>query len=104
MGFWDLAILDVFSFCILCLKLSSKSMRLFEFRALSEDFALSLSFMRGFLLGSDFVKWCEFRVDLDELNIGVAIVHVMIFGEFASVGFPAEVSGVDRLDGSIHLV
>lgn len=59
-----------------------------------------------FLLRLNFIKSSEFVfvTDLDKLNIGIAIVHVMIFREFASVGFPAKVTGVNSLNGGIHLI
>lgn len=59
-----------------------------------------------FLLRLNFIKSSEFVfvTDLDKLNIGITIVHMMIFREFASVSFPAKVTSVNSLNGGIHLI
>ena len=60
--------------------------------------------MRSFLLSLNFIESGELLTDLDELDIFVAIIHVVIFGELACVGFPTEVAGVDGLNSCIHFV
>lgn len=79
-------------------------MNFIKISPLSESFALFRGCMCFFLLSINLIECGEIRIDLDKLNIGIAIIHMMVFREFASVSFPAKVSGVDSLNGSIHLV
>lgn len=104
MRLWNLTIKDIISFDILLLVLSCKGMDLIKISALSESFALFFSFVSGFLLCLNFIKGGEFLTDLNKFNVSITIVHMMILREFARVSFPTKVTGINCLNGSIHLV